>query len=77
MRFLVVGVVFYCAACGWFTASQAATATAAAIEKVAQIVQERTGKNLDDVPVVCEVESNPEAGEVLMLCTVKMKDVQR
>lgn len=62
--------------CGWFSSSQAATATAAAIERVAHIVQERTGKDLDEVPVECEVESNPDAGEVLMLCTVKLSDVE-
>jgi hypothetical protein len=62
--------------CGWFTAGQAATATAAALEKIAAIVQERTGKSLDEVPVACEVESNPDAGEVLMLCTVKLADTK-
>jgi hypothetical protein len=62
--------------CGWFTAGQAATATAAALERVAKLVEERTGKSLDEVPVSCEVESNPEAGEVLMLCTVKLADVK-
>lgn len=69
--------VIVLAGCGWFTSSQAATATAIAIDRVAEIVRKQTGRDLDDVPVECDVESNPEAGEVLMLCTVKLRDVAK
>ena len=48
-----------------------------AIEKVADIVRGEAGKELSEVPVVCEVETDPEAGEILMLCTVYIKDVPK
>ena len=63
--------------CGWFTSSQVATATAAGIAEVAKIVKEQTGKNLEDVPVNCDVETNPKDKEILMLCTISLKDVGR
>lgn len=74
----VVGVFvagFVLSSCGWFSSSQAATATAAAIDRMAEIVRREAGKDLDEVPVDCEVESNPKEKEILMLCTVSLKDL--
>lgn len=75
MRSIVCALLVLVSGCGLLSSSQAATATAVAIDRVADIVRKETGKSLDDVPVVCDVESNPDAGEVLMLCTVKLRDV--
>jgi hypothetical protein len=66
-------VLVFAAGCGWFTSSEAATATAAGIAKIAEIVKQQTGRNLEEYPMQCDVESNPEAQEILMLCTISLK----
>lgn len=56
--------------CSLFTSSTVANATALAIEKAAQYVEKQSGKSLDDLPTECDVESVPDKGEVLILCTI-------
>lgn len=66
-------IVFLLGGCGWFTSSQVATATAAGIAQAAELIKEQTGKNLDELPTECDLESLPDAKphpQVLMLCTI-------
>ncbi len=41
-----------------------------ALDHLATLVEKETGKDLQDVPMVCEHEQDPASGKLLMLCTV-------
>lgn len=61
-------------ACAAFTAAAGSPLGRAAIdtalERAAAAVRQHTGRSLEDVPAACEVETHPEDGQVLVLCTL-------
>jgi hypothetical protein len=48
-------------------------AVASALDVIADIVRNETGKELDQVPTTCESEHHPDSGELLILCTVRYR----
>lgn len=56
--------------CGLFASGAAMPVALNALDHLAGLVKERTGKRLQDVPMTCEHENDPESGKLLMLCTV-------
>ncbi len=71
----LIWLVLLSPGCGWFTSSQLAVASAAAVSEVAKIIERETGKSLDDLPSECEMEHDPVKKEVLTLCTISYADL--
>lgn len=59
--------------CSLLSSPATIPAMATAIEAVAHIVKERTGKDLEDLPATTEMEQDPETGRILVLTTVCYK----
>jgi len=53
---------------GCTTATVPAVVTA--LDALDRLTRDRTGRPLEELPMVCEHEQDPETGRLLMLCTV-------
>jgi len=61
------------AGCSALTSPETPAAVLSALDTIARIVRQETGKSLDQVPTTCETENHPESGELLILCTVNYR----
>jgi len=67
MRYILLVAMLFLSSCGLFTA-QNVPAALAVVKTVAAIVEEETGRSLDELPHECETERTDD-GKLLLLCT--------
>jgi hypothetical protein len=69
--FMLVTFLFL-SGCGLLSSGYG-SALAQVIEKVAEVAFDKAGKELSELPMVCEHEYHPDTGQILVLCTVETK----
>lgn len=69
-----LGAALICG-CTALSSPEVPRAVISALDVIARIVRDETGKELAQVPTTCETENHPESGELLILCTVNYRIV--